>query len=151
MRYAGVGAIGPLCVLLLAGCSTVSGGRAGASHPPDGGPARGTSALVLSGEQVWGQTGTLLGVLSRRVAGLRVQQTGASSCPAIVLRGRTSIFGSSDPGVYVNGVRAQDTCILDLTNALDVERVEVYPMGTTQRPGYRANPNGLILVFLRDG
>jgi hypothetical protein len=33
----------------------------------------------------------------------------------------------------------------------DISRVEVFPMGVPNRPGYVAHPNGLILVFVHNG
>jgi hypothetical protein len=42
-----------------------------------------------------------------------------------------------------------NTCILDQLNPEDVERLELYPTGMTPRPGYFADADGLILVFMR--
>jgi len=110
-------------------------------------PRRATSATVLAGEQIWQDGGTLLAALRSHVSGMRVESRGV--CPDITLRGRKTFLTSSNPQVYVNGVRAMDTCILEMTQAVDVERVEVYPMGVARRPGIQNHPYGLILVFLR--
>lgn len=92
---------------------------------------------------------TLLGSIQARISGMSVRHAG-SECPQITLRGPKEIAHHSDPGVYVDGTRAANTCVLEMLNQGDVQRVEVYPMGVTQRPGYEAQSDGLILVFLRD-
>jgi hypothetical protein len=61
-----------------------------------------------------------------------------------------SVPGITDPLVYLDGTRTRDTCILEQLRATDVERVEIYPMGVTTRPGYSTHPHGLILVFMRE-
>lgn len=109
---------------------------------------RGTSALVIEGEPLRSESGSLLGVLTRRVAGMQVHST--ADCPEISLRGRNSIMGSPNPTIYVNGTPTVNTCVLDGLNVRDVKRVEVYRMGVSSYAGYRTNSNGLIVVFLRD-
>jgi hypothetical protein len=76
---------------------------------------------------------------------------GSQPCPSVQLRGRKSLYGSSDPVVYVDGTRTVNSCVLEMLSTWDINRVEVYPMGVSNRPGYAANPNGLILVFMHDG
>jgi hypothetical protein len=125
------------------------------SAPPEAGAGTGSptpaasvgSAVVLGEQQLWERGGNLLSLISSRVTSMRVRRSGP--CPEIVMRGRKSVIGPTDPGVYVDGARAGNTCILDLIQPDDVSRVEVYPMGVTQRPGYRSNSNGLILIFTR--
>jgi len=87
--------------------------------------------------------------LYTRVAGMVVENDGP--CPELRMRGQRSLVGSNSPIVYVDGARTVNTCVLDMLHTTDLRRVEVYPMGVVNRPGYEANPNGLILVFLRDG
>jgi hypothetical protein len=94
--------------------------------------------------------GTLLASIAARVSGLAVRHAG-SECPQITLRGPKRLVGNVDPGIYVDGERAANTCVLEMLNVGDVQRVEVYPMGVTQRAGYEAQAGGLILVFMRDG
>lgn len=84
-----------------------------------------------------------------RVPSARVVST--SDCPRITLR-RGQIPGPwSSPLVYVDGTRTSGTCVLRDIFPRDVERVEVYPLGVTLRPGYAMNSGGLILVFMKDG
>jgi hypothetical protein len=112
-------------------------------------PRRMSSSTVIDGEQIWRRGGTLLTALRSRVAGLQIRRTGG--CPVLSLRGQRTLVGPSNPQVYVNGARAVDTCILEMTAAEDVDRIEVYPMGVAGRPGIRNHPYGLILVYLRNG
>ena len=109
-----------------------------------------TAGVVLSGPDLQQHDGTLLAFLTSRVAGLSVDE-GGFPCPRMDLRGRKSLVGPSDPGIYVDGTRAANTCVLEMMTTRAVKRVEVYPMGVTSRPGYRNHPNGLILIFLDDG
>jgi hypothetical protein len=55
--------------------------------------------------------------------------------------------GSNDPDVYVDGTRTNDTCPLITISAISTERIEVYPLGMTSRPGYPSSGHGLILIF----
>jgi len=137
----------PLWALLVAGCAGTLAPTRFAAAIGDA-PQRVGNGLVLSGAQLHDQPGSVLDVLARRVVGMQVRSS--AGCPEITLRGRNSFFASPDPGIYVNGTPAVNSCILDTMNAQDVERVEVYPMGVAARAGYRNHPNGLILVFLRD-
>jgi hypothetical protein len=81
-----------------------------------------------------------------RIPNMRVEQ-GRGSCPTIALRGHGGFRGSS-PQIYVDGTRVGDSCLLERLRVREVRRVEVYPTGVTQRPGYTPNASGLILVFL---
>ncbi len=90
---------------------------------------------------------SVLNILPSYVAGMEVRREGA--CPQITLRGRKSLMNSNDPVIYVDGTRSGNTCVLDSLVPSDIRRIEVYPMGVTQRPGYRNSPNGLILVFMK--
>jgi hypothetical protein len=109
-----------------------------------------SAATVLYANQIReSSASTLLAALRHRVIGLQVRQ--GDSCPVLLLRGQHSLNGDNNPAVYVDGARAANTCVLDMLFPLDVERVEVYPMGIAPRPPYKAHPNGLILVFMQDG
>ena len=108
------------------------------------------SGIVLQGPALQEHNGTLLAFLSSRVSGMTVEQ-GPGNCPEVHLRGKKSIFGSSTPLVYVDGARTVSVCVLDMLQTNNVSRVEIYPMGIANKPGYEAHPNGLILVFLRSG
>ena len=105
---------------------------------------------MLSGPDLREHRGSLLAFLYGRISGMVVDFR-AQPCPSVELRGRKSIFGSNSPLVYVDGVRTANSCILEMLSTDDLSRVEVYPMGVTHRPGYDGSPNGLILVFVRDG
>lgn len=130
----------------------LSGGLAGClgTAPAErGSPARFGNAVVISGDQLAGGGANLLRLVRHRVASMQVRET--SGCPEVTLRGAKSIHGLAAPTVYVDGQRAANTCILEMLHTGDVQRVEVYPMGVTNRPGYLANGAGLILVFMRRG
>ena len=92
----------------------------------------------------------MLRYLYARIPGMQVDYS-SPVCPRVHIRGRKSLIGSSDPIVYVDGARTANSCVLDDLHTRDLSRVEVYPMGVSNRPGYEAHPNGLILVFLRNG
>jgi hypothetical protein len=125
----------------LAGCWGAQSARSGA-------PAeRAGNAIVISFEQIQGGGASLLRLVRHRVASMQVRET--TGCPDVTLRGAKSIHSVSVPSVYVDGQRAANTCILEMLNTNDVQRVEVYPGGVTHRAGYHANGAGLILVFMR--
>lgn len=123
-----------------------------ASAPqPSAAPRTGANAgVVLHAEQLQNTAGTLLAVLRSRLSGMRVRDSGGS-CPEITLRGTHSLLGDNSPAIYVDGIRAANTCLLDMLGTADVVRVEVYPMGVAPRPPYKAHPHGLILVYLATG
>ena len=108
------------------------------------------SGIVFSGPDIRDYRGTLLAFLYGRISGMVVDYA-SQPCPSVQLRGRKSLFGSSDPVVYVDGARAANSCVLEMLSTRDISRVEVYPMGVSNRPGYQVHPNGLILVFVLDG
>jgi hypothetical protein len=107
------------------------------------------SGIVLSGPALREHNGSLLNFLYMRVSGMSVDRTGP--CPDVRMRGQRSLFGSNSPIVYVDGARTANSCVLDMLHTTELSRVEVYPMGVSNRPGYEAHPNGLILVFMRNG
>lgn len=130
--------------------ASLAAASCGTATPPAEGPsARGAaphSARVTRAEHFRGRS-SVLSVLQSRNAGMQVQR--GSGCPQITLRGRNSVNGSSNPVVYVDGNRTSDTCILEMLDPDDVDRVEVYPGGVA--PGGRpaTSPTGLILVYMR--
>jgi hypothetical protein len=135
---------GCLSLGLLAACSTVPGG--GSQQLRERG-----EGVVVRGEQLRRLgSGPLLESLKGRVTNLQVDRR-SGSCPRITLRGDKRLLGVSNPGIYVDGTRSVDTCILDVVRVNDVERVEIYAAGSaSSRPGYRPSPFGLILVFTLD-
>jgi hypothetical protein len=133
-------------VVALAGCWD-PGMRTSRAEPNRG---RGISAYVFDEDQLQhSPDGTLLSALSARMTAMDVLRGG--ECPVITLRGRTTVARPTNPGVYVDGARATNTCVLDMLNVGDVQRVEIYPMGIAQRGAYEGQAGGLILVFMRTG
>jgi len=121
------------------------------SHEAPAPRGRTTSAYVFEEDQLQSSAdGTLLTALASRMASMGVLRGG--ECPQIVLRGRTTVAHPTNPGVYVDGARATNTCVLESLNVADVQRVEVYPLGIAVHKGaYEAHAGGLILVFMRRG
>jgi hypothetical protein len=106
------------------------------------------NAIVIEDESLESSRGSVISILQTNVRGMSVSRT--EICPHIVLRGG-SRTQTSEVLVYLDGQRISDTCILDALDADALARVEVYPSGVTQRPGYRSNNGGLILVFTKNG
>jgi hypothetical protein len=133
---------------------TVSACGAGTHSPSAAGisPIQGrnsASGIVLQGPALREHNGTLLSFLASRVSSISVDRSGP--CPDLRMRGQRSMFGSNSPAVYIDGTRTASSCVLDMLLTSDLSRIEVYPMGVANKPGYKAHPNGLILVFLRNG
>ena len=130
----------------LAGCWD-PGLRTVKSEAPRG---RSTSAYVFEEDQLQpAADGTLLSALEARITSMGVLR--GNDCPQITLRGRTTVARVTNPGVYIDGARATNTCVLEHLSVAEVHRVEVYPMGLAHNAGYEAQPGGLILVFMRTG
>lgn len=107
-------------------------------------------ATIVTAQELRGTNGSLLRAIMGKVPNMKVSYTvGMNRCPSIALRSFEDHRGNDRPGVYLDGTHVQDTCILDDLDAREVERVEIYPMGFTRRPGYATNNAGLILVFTR--
>ena len=143
-----VGSIMLSMVLVLpSGCGPL--GRSTASRPQArDGVSFERGAVILTGSALSDGSGTVLAAMSGKVPNFKVRrQTGR--CPQVTLRSFQSFEGLDNPHVYVDGTRATDTCILETLQTADVERVEVYPQGFTNRPGYGTHADGLILVFMR--
>jgi hypothetical protein len=137
------GAVG--VVLLVAG--TAGCGAAGAYSASINERGETRRAIVISAEHLRDRAGDLLGILASRVSSMSIAR--GARCPQISIRGRKTLSGISDPGIYVDGQRAGDTCILTMLSPVDLARVEVYPMGLTSRNGYHMDGAGLILIFTR--
>jgi len=118
-----------------------------------GGMSLGTTTsgtLVLEGDALSVDPGrTVLEAIRQVMPQLKITGWTANHCPVVELRGKDSVSGDSDPDVYVDGTRTIDTCPLSTLSAMHTQRIEVYPMGVTSRPGYPSQGHGLILVFLR--
>ena len=122
------------------------------SNDPGGRPhsAATTGGLILTGHALSSDPGrTVLDAIKHSMPQLRITGwTAYTRCPMLELRGRDSMEGSNDPDVYVDGTRTTDTCPLVTIQAVSTERIEVYPLGMTSRPGYPSGGHGLILIFL---
>lgn len=143
-----IGVLG--CTLLTACVGTAPGQFASQGFAPaaeEDVATRVTNGTVIEGEELQKRGGSLLRAIDREVYSMEVRET--AGCPAITMRGQKTVVTSSNPKVYLDGMPAMDTCILNQVRPHDVARVEVYPMGVTSRPGYLAHPHGLILVFTR--
>lgn len=112
----------------------------------DARPGRGGPTVIAADELHEGSVG-LMDLLQRHLANMQVLHT--AECPLVYLRGRSTVMTPSNPTIYVDGQEAANTCILETLNSLDLDRVEVYPSGVSNRPGYRTAPYGLIIIFLR--
>jgi hypothetical protein len=134
--------MGPLCLAaFLAACGTAPAETADDARP------RPSTARITGAEHFHGRT-SVLSVLQSRIAGMQVQRMDGG-CPEITLRGRASLGGNNNPVIYVEGSRSANTCILEMLDPEDIDRVEVYPSGIA--PGGRppTSSTGLILVYLR--
>lgn len=131
-----------LPIAVLSACGLTFGATDEASVRSNGG------GTVVSGPALLDGHGSVLESLRGKVPGLNIRNDG-EPCPRITLRNDASHRTQVTPLVYVDGTRTMDTCILESLRSRDVETVEVYPTGVTNRPGYITHPHGLILVFLR--
>lgn len=135
-----------LTLLLVAACGTVPAWERGASA--DGGVRSVNGATVIDGVDLEDGYGSILSAMQGKVPNFRIQRH-SGQCPELSLRNDVTFRAVVNPHVYVDGARATDTCILESLRTEDVQRVEVYPMGFTTRPGYGTHAHGLILVFMR--
>lgn len=138
----------PALAVLLAGslaCAAAGSGSDGRGDPDA--PARG--ATVVTSEALAQVPGSLLSAMTQELTMMDVEI--GPGCPRIALRGPVVGGRFSNPAVYVDGTRTTNTCVLSSLNTDDVDRVEVYASGHTDRPGYANHPRGLILVFMRGG
>ena len=129
-----------------AGLALLSSGCAAAAAVPASDVG---NAIVIEDEAIGGSRGSLISILRDHVRGMSVSRTDV--CPHIVLRGEIGRSQVAEVLVYIDGQRMSDTCILDGLNTESIARIEVYPGGFTQRPGYTSNSGGLILVFTKGG
>lgn len=115
-----------------------------------GGMSHEGGAFVLTGVALEDGPGSVLAAMAGKVPNFRIHgQRMQASCPVITLRNAATFRDVVNPHVYVDGIRATDTCVLEQLRTVDVSRVEVYPQGFTTRPGYGMHAHGLILVFMR--
>ena len=109
-----------------------------------------TGSLIIRGRALSADPGrTVLDAIRHDMPQLRIAgYTQYTRCPLLEMRGKDSLEGTNNPDVYVDGTRTTDTCPLITIQAVSTERIEVYPMGMTSRPGYPSSGHGLILIFL---
>jgi hypothetical protein len=139
-----IGSVFALQVLFVAaGCGSLGHGTR-----QEAGVVLQDGGFVLAGQSLLDGSGDLLSTMVGKIPSLRMRRM-SGQCPQITLRGSASFQSVVNPHVYVDGARATDTCVLEMLDARDVERVEVYPTGMTPRPGYGTHADGLILVFMR--
>lgn len=113
-----------------------------------GGVTMENGALILTETDLEDGRGNVLNAMQGKIPSFRLRRV-RGECPQITLRNAVSFGSVVNPHVYVDGTRATDTCILESLRTEDLQRVEVYPMGVTTRPGYGRHAHGLILVFMR--
>jgi len=95
---------------------------------------------------------TALGALQGKVAGVEVFSANGmpGTAPQIKLRGATSITGSQDPLIVIDGTISQLNTLADISSE-DIERVEVVK-GAAASSLYGSNgANGVIQIFTRRG
>ncbi len=134
---------GALGVALVCACAAHRAPETAVSSPDvqtSGGVTILTSAVLQK------QSRSLLDLIKARVPSAQIIDN--TPCPDVFLRGRSTITTSSNPAIYVDGQRANNTCVLDMMNVHDLERVEIYPNGQP-RGGYQSSPYGVILIFVR--
>lgn len=115
---------------------------------PQGNPSR-ARPTVIRPDQASAAASTVLSLIQTRMPNVQVRRS--TACPDVEFRGRMSLNRATPPVIYVQGQRSANTCILEMLNLTDVERIEVYPQGQGYRSGYIGNAGGLILIFLKDG
>lgn len=145
-------ALAPLLFVACLGNPPPPGGGMGAEAARAERAATPEDAIVIDRDALARSDDLLLYVLVGQVPSVSVNYDPESSserCPRLSLRGPLVGTGLSNPVVYVNGTRTSDTCVLVNIRSTEISWVELYPTGTTRRPGYVTHPHGLILVFTR--
>src|ERR1043166_2981148 len=106
----------------------------------------------VSADQIQDVPGTTaLGALAGKVAGVRVESPSGdpASGPAIKLRGATSISGSQNPLIIIDGTISRAT-LADIASE-DIERIEVIK-GAAASSLYGSDAaNGVIQIFTKRG
>lgn len=106
-------------------------------------------ATVVTAEELHTYGGSVLRAIMGKVPNMKVDFVGLQRCPAITMRRDKDLYGNNFPDVYVDGTRTRSTCVLESIQAIDTDRIEIYPQGFTKRPGYATSTHGLILIFTR--
>jgi hypothetical protein len=132
-----------LLLVLVSAATTACSNRASVASDD----APNSNAIVLRGADM--RPGNVLDALRGRAATMTITTGRTGECPRIVFRGQRSVQNQDNPGVYVDGTRMLDTCILTQLSTAEIDVVEIYPSGNTTRPNITRNPFGLILIYLR--
>lgn len=135
--------VGALGAALVCACSAHPAPKTGVASS---GIRTDNGVTILTEEELQKQSRSLLDVMKARIPSITVIDD--TPCPDVYLRGRSTIATSSSPAIYVDGERANNTCVLDMMNVMDMERVEIYPNGLP-RSGYQSSPYGVILIFMK--
>lgn len=130
--------------VLLTGCASLN--RVGDENAATAGIG---NAIVIEDESLDSSRGSMLTIMQNHVRGMSYSREG--TCPHIVVRGGAGRSRAAEVLVYIDGQRVSDTCVLDNLDLESIARLEVYPGGVTQRPGYMSNTGGLVLVFMKNG
>lgn len=139
-----VRAAAPVLLALLAACVGRNQPKEEAAPVPPQTKQVG-DAVIITAAILQQRSRSLLGVMREQLPFMQVQD--ASPCPDIFLRGRSTVQSESNPVIYVDGQRASNTCVLEMMNSLDVNRIEIYPSGVPRNAAYPTSPYGLILIF----
>ena len=139
-----LGRAGVLIVALVCACAGHRAPRTVAASTPgirtDGG------VTILTSDLLQRQSRSLLDLMKARIPSITIVDD--EPCPDVYLRGRSTLTTASNPTIYVDGQRANNTCVLDMMDVLDMERVEIYPNGQP-KGGYQSSPYGVILIFMK--
>ena len=134
---------GALGAVLLCACSAHRAPKTGVASS---GIRTDNGVTILTEDLLQKQSRSLLELMKARIPSMTVIDD--TPCPDVYLRGRSTFTTSSSPAIYVDGERVSNTCVLDMMNVLDLQRVEIYPNGQP-RAGYPSSPYGVILIFVK--
>lgn len=138
-RFAGSLRTACLIAFLIApGCSSRN---SGAEQPP----ARAANANVLERADMNPNASSFVELIQGRLPGVLVRQRGTNT--SIEIRGVSSIRGSSEALIMIDGVESTSRVLMSL-NPDDVERVEVVKDGAAAIYGVRG-ANGVLLITTR--
>src|SRR5690606_29457184 len=104
-------ALATLTALTIAGCAT------GSTHSNTSGFAdldsltrtSGAYGTIITADKLRYESGSVLDAMIRHVINLRVDKS--YNCPSLGLRGINTSPGIIEPVIYVDGIKAVDTCI----------------------------------------
>lgn len=127
------------------------------SESADEREARQAAVSVLDGSRLANAVesgATLPQILGTRVPSLRLVMNGGISgeCPMFVLRGPASLSTLTVPDIYLDNMRAQDSCVLTSILPQQLRAIEVYSSGASPHGvSIRPNTGGAIVLRTRGG